>query len=248
MSPSSRFQKVGEGLQGERPMDNEDAIRDQMEDTRTSLTDKLETLEKQVAHTVSDATTNVAETVEAVKETVQETVTSVKDSVQETISAVKESMHQGVEAVRGFFDIPHHVDHHPWAMIGGAVAVGYVVGSALGRSAPSRRETSGARPYQQPPPTARAHSNGRSEAATPEPSPGLLSSFGPEIAKLKTLALGSLMGAVRDMIHNAVPPDLGSSLDGILKSVSEKITGAAARSPKEQHSSYPSHREAVVGD
>ena len=115
-------------------METEDEIREQMEDTRTSLTDKLETLEKQVANSVSDATTNVTDTVEAVKESVQETVSSVKDSVQETISAVKESMHQGVTAVKDFFDIPSHVDHHPWAMMGGSVALGYVVGSLAMRA------------------------------------------------------------------------------------------------------------------
>ena len=80
-------------------MENEDVIREQMEDTRTSLTEKLETLESQVASTVQGATTNVAETVEAVKETVeavkdtvQQTVTTVKESVEETICAVKETV------------------------------------------------------------------------------------------------------------------------------------------------------------
>ena len=230
-------------------MDNEDVIRDQMEDTRTSLTDKLETLEKQVAHTVTDATTNVAETVEAVKESVQDTVASVKDTVQETISAVKESMHQGVEAVREFFDIPAQVDHHPWAMVGGSVVLGYVVGSLVGRAAPARREFSAARSYQQPP-SARAYNNGRNDDARSEAqaSEGLLSSFGPEIAKLKKLALGSLMNTVRDMIHKAVPPDIGSSLDGIISSVTEKLTGAPSSSPKSSRDSYPNHREATVGD
>ena len=227
-------------------MDNEDVIRDQMEDTRTSLTDKLETLEKQVAHTVTDATTGVAETVESVRESVQETVASVKDTVEETISAVKESMHQGVEAVRGFFDIPDHVDHHPWAMMGGSVVLGYVVGSLLGRAAPPKREYSSARPSQQPQ-SARAYSNGRSDAASSE-APGLLNNFGPEIAKLKKLAIGSLMGAVRDMIHKAVPPDIGASLDGIISSVTEKITGVKTPSCKSTSGSFPNHREAMVGD
>ena len=44
-------------------MEQEDLIREQMEDTRTSLTEKLETLEKQVAGTVLGTTSNLAEKV-----------------------------------------------------------------------------------------------------------------------------------------------------------------------------------------
>jgi len=104
-------------------MENEDVIRDQMEDTRTSLTEKLETLEKKVVSTVDSATTNVAETVESVKETVQETVSTVKDTVQDTICAVKDSVKEGVGAVKDVFDVSRHVERHPWLMIGGSVAL-----------------------------------------------------------------------------------------------------------------------------
>jgi ElaB/YqjD/DUF883 family membrane-anchored ribosome-binding protein len=110
-------------------MDDEDMIRGQMEDTRTSLTDKLETLEHQVSDSVHDATSNVADTVEAVTDSVQDTVASVK----ETVTAVKESMRQGVSAVKAFFDIKDHADRHPWAVMGGAVVVGYVASWAEGR-------------------------------------------------------------------------------------------------------------------
>jgi hypothetical protein len=89
-------------------MDDEDVIRGQMEDTRTSLTDKLETLEQQVSGSVHEATINVADTVEAVKDSVQDTVASVK----ETVIAVKESISQGVSAVKGFFDITEHANRH----------------------------------------------------------------------------------------------------------------------------------------
>ena len=47
-------------------MDNEDVIRDQMEDTRTALTEKLESLEKKVADTVETAT-NGAEGLQRVR-------------------------------------------------------------------------------------------------------------------------------------------------------------------------------------
>ncbi|HWY85994.1 MAG TPA: hypothetical protein VNX28_04675 [Gemmataceae bacterium] len=206
-------------------MDNEDVIRNQMEDTRTSLTDKLETLEKQVADSVHVATANVAHTVESVTDT----VTSVKDSVEETVTAVKDSMRQGVNAVKDFLDLSQHVQSHPWAMVGGSVVVGYVVGSVLGgRSETSHAGTSESRSQ---PAAANGATNGRHEvfASPSPPSGGLLSSLAPEISKLKGLALGALVGAVREMIQKAVPPDLGSSLDEIFTSITEKVTGGPSR-------------------
>src|SRR5438105_8802525 len=121
-------------------MENEDVIRDQMEDTRTSLTEKLETLEKKVASTVESATSNVAETVEAVKETVQETVSTVKDTVQDTVCTVKSTVREGVGAVKDAFDICGHVERHPWVMLGGSIAVGYVLGRLLLPEAKSTEE------------------------------------------------------------------------------------------------------------
>jgi ElaB/YqjD/DUF883 family membrane-anchored ribosome-binding protein len=106
-------------------MDNEsEVIRQQMEETRTSLAEKLETLEQQVVGTVQGATTAVADTVE-----------SVKDAVQETVSTVQESVHDAL-------DLSRHVERHPWAMVGGSVALGYLAGRLLGRAAGDQtRET-----------------------------------------------------------------------------------------------------------
>jgi ElaB/YqjD/DUF883 family membrane-anchored ribosome-binding protein len=208
-------------------MDNEDVIRNQMEDTRASLTDKLETLENQVVHSVHDVTTNVAETVEAVK-----------DSVQETVSAVKESMRQSVNAVKGFFDIPYQVNLHPWAMLGGAVVVGYVAGTVLGERAEIRQVSSSER--RSPPASTHGHGNGRHEDSAPlsQPSEGLVGQLAPEISKLKGLALGVLMSAARDMIQKSLPPDVGSSLDEILASITEKLSGCPSRA----HPSETTHR------
>src|SRR5262245_55877302 len=92
-------------------------IRHQMEETRASLTEKLETLEHQVVGTVQGATSAVTETVENVKEAVAETVETVKGTVRETVETVKET-----------FDLSRQVDRHPWLMVGGSVALGFLCG------------------------------------------------------------------------------------------------------------------------
>jgi len=212
-------------------MEDEDVIREQMEETRTSLTDKLETLEQQVVGTAQAATSAVTDTVEAVKETVQEavasvqeTVANVKETVQETVCAVKGSMEEGVAKVKGLVDIPAHVDSHPWLMTAGSVALGFILGRFLAKQSP---------PPQQPLAAglAKSHAspNGglRDEKKSPNGAGGfsLLDTFGPEIAQLRGIALGALMGTVREMIVKSVPEQFAGQLKEMMDNVTEKIGG-----------------------
>jgi len=104
-------------------VDNElEVIHHEMEETRASLADKLDTLENEVLGTVHNATAAVAHTVEDVKSVVG----TVTDSIQDTVESVKEA-----------FNLSEQVRRHPWAMLGGAAAAGFLGGWLLG---PSRRE------------------------------------------------------------------------------------------------------------
>jgi len=229
-------------------MENEDVIRKQMEETRTSLTEKLETLENKVVGTVQEATSMVSNTVEAVKETVQETVASVqstvatvKDSVQDTVGTVTGTMKEGVtmvkDTVKDAFDIPGHVEHHPWLMFGSSVALGYCLGNFFAKEEldTAKMAEASATP---PAPTghaARAHHHGnggvrekrRTETNKAPAAMGFLSEFAPEINKLKALALGAVLGTVREMVIQALPQKMGEQLKDIINSVTEKIGGAS---------------------
>jgi ElaB/YqjD/DUF883 family membrane-anchored ribosome-binding protein len=207
-------------------MENEDVIRKQMENTRTSLTEKLETLETKVADTVEEATTAVSDTVENIKESVEETVATVKDSVEGTVSAVKDTVQDGVETVKHWCDVPAHVDAHPWLMMGGSVALGYFLEVMTRPRSPSRmvgslKASHGAAPMliagagvQEPRPTER-----------PAPSKSWLSAFVPEINKLKQLALSALLSSVRDTVVRSVPPNVSEQLQGVFDSVTTKLGG-----------------------
>src|ERR1700730_17740594 len=105
-------------LSNQRP----DDIRHRIEETRSSLTERLEMLEHQVKQTVGGAT-------DAVKDTVQ----TVRDSVEGTVEAVKQKVEQTVESVRQTLDVRRQVEQHPWAMVGGSIALGYPAGSGLPR-------------------------------------------------------------------------------------------------------------------
>lgn len=219
-------------------MDNEDLIREQMEDTRASLTEKLETLEDKVSSKVQAATSNVADTVENVTGTVQETVQTVKETVEETIAGVKETVQSGVDAIKGVFDVPAHVQRHPWVMLGGSIVLGYLGGTLVrGQQKP------GPPTGVPPPPPERSHGiatnghghgqgPGRHKKAHAKPSkPAWLSYFGPELEKLKGLALGAVISVAKEMIVQAAPPKIGQSLTEIIDGVTQKLGGTPMAEP-----------------
>src|SRR5688500_8979949 len=150
-------------------------MRDEIDSTRSGLADKLDALENRVMGTVQSA---------------QETV---EDSIQiakETVASVKRT-----------FDIKHHVEQHPWAIVGGCFVAGLALGAwfqtgrrpsrtADGRAARATVfSTSAVLPAKQ-------RDNGRSGASplpqepSPPSGPGLLDLFHDEIAKIKGMAIG----------------------------------------------------------
>lgn len=91
-------------------------IRQQMDETKAQLAEKLESLEQQVAETVQSTGDVVSATVEAV----QETVGNVTDAVQGAVQSVNHA-----------FDLRKHLETHPWYVIGGSVAVGFLAHELL---------------------------------------------------------------------------------------------------------------------
>jgi len=220
-------------------MENEELIRREVEAKRAALTEKLETLEEEVVGTVKEATAAVSDTVESikdsvqetvstVKDTVQETVSTVKDTVQDTVSTVKETVHDSVESVKDWFDVSAHVDNHPWLMVGGSVALGYYLGNLL-KPPPVASAQESPRPTHSGNGHHREKRQGGSQGSAKKAF-----NLGSELSKLKALALGALLGTVRDMVVPKAPDSMKQPLKEIFDSVTEKIGGEAiARSEKQ---------------
>ena len=227
-------------------MDEFEAIKQQMESRRSSLAEKLEALECQVAEGVQGVTSAVSNVKEVVQDTVQtvkgsvesvkDSVQWVKDSVQDTVGAVKDS-------VKDTFDFQRQMDNHPWIMLGGAVALGFVAGRVMpdvpwpasdGR-APGLSEPDGAdgrRRYMAAGvPIAQPSVESRPVSTRSEPTwiQNLTRTLGPEIDKLKSLALGAALGLVRDYVKKSVPPDLGNQLAGMIDNATSKLGGQPVR-------------------
>jgi len=217
-------------------MENEQQIQQQMAETRASLAEKLETLEQKVVGTVEGATTAVSETVDVIKDSVQETVTAVNDTVKES-----------VETVKDWVDVKAHVREHPWLMMGGSVAVGYCLGSLIGKAPQSA-------PY--PPPTypwMHQNNGGAQEerptvreapaASAPSALKSALSTWAPEVDKLKGLALGVLFGTARELVASSMTGHVGEQVKEIFDSVTKKLGGEPIPSADLPEMLHPENRE-----
>jgi ElaB/YqjD/DUF883 family membrane-anchored ribosome-binding protein len=208
-----------------------EVIHHNIEETRSALANKVEALEEQVVDTVQGTTSAVAETVDTVKEAVQETVEQVKETVQGTVEAVKET-----------FDIGFQCQRRPWLMFGGSVGLGFLAGKLLGGGGECAQpaKESGAVNHlgQRLPSTQRVNGAGERPAAyssVAESAPpsgkttGLMGIFGDELAKLKKLAIGTVLGLAHDLIERNLHGDLGQHLNGIVDDLNEKLGGEKLR-------------------
>jgi hypothetical protein len=213
-----------------------EVIQQQMEETRSALVGKLEALEGQVAETVqstsdavqhtgaavSDTVDTVKETVENVSESVQQTMESVSESVQQTMETVTETFQQTVHSVSELFDLRLQAQRHPWIVVGGAVAAGYVGYSVFDRisgrpSRAARSEFAGA--------SSPALAAAPSPAAAPARSAPGMDWLWEEVGRLRGLAVGSLMSVIRDVARQAIPGVLGQRLADEVEVINKKVGG-----------------------
>jgi ElaB/YqjD/DUF883 family membrane-anchored ribosome-binding protein len=223
-------------------MDEFEVIKQQMEARRSSLAEKLEALENQVAESVQEVTSAVS----TVTEVVQDTVETVKGSVQETVQTVKGSVQDTVGAVKETFDLSRQMEAHPWVCMAGAFGFGFVAGHMLGggqEGYASRRSTFWDDPGTVSPSSASqgtyassSQGNYRSQAATDTNGrhrsswmAGISSLLGPEVDKLKGVAIGAALGLFRDAISQSAPPDLGRQLCEVIDSITTKLGGQPIR-------------------
>jgi len=191
-------------------MENEEVIRQKMEKNRESLTEKLETLEEKISETVEGATTAVKETVEDARSAVKETVETVKETVEESVESVKDAM-----------DISAHVQNHPFLMLGGAIAGGYILGSLLSDRTSRVDPTAEAMASSS---TSNWSTNDR-PTKNEEPENNWLAGFEDEIKQWKGVAIGVALGAFRELIKDQVPERLSDTVSSLIDAFTVKMGG-----------------------
>jgi len=220
-----------------------EVIKQQMGQTRAALTEKLETLEEKVlgtlhttTSTVSETTntvgSTVSETVQLVGSTVSNTVNEVGASVRETARDLRATMDQAMSSVRDALDVTRQMQEHPWLMVGGSVVAGYVgerVLDSIERGGFPSHVTLPVGPERLLPEDSEFR-----ERIEREPPPrrsgsfffkALSDTFGPELDKLKRVALGVAIGLMRDKISASVPPQLKGDLTELVDRFTVKLGG-----------------------
>lgn len=222
-------------------------IRSQMDETRSSLTNKLEQLERQVTDTVQGA----ADTVENMKHAVEDTVSNVKNTVQETVSTVKTSLNDTMHSMGEALSISHHVERHPWAMVAGATAVGFVGGYMLLSKSDDRRaeerfrhlSAAQGRPsetpydsrsgYVPPEPVRRDASRETTRDMRSSNSGGAASAFAdwlkPATSQIQSLAVGAALGLFKELVTRNVPQPMTSQVNELFDGLTQSLGGQVIR-------------------
>lgn len=200
-----------------------DTIRKEMEETRASLDEKLEALEQKVTSTVDET----------------------RAAVTDTVATVRESVQSSMEAIQEALNLRQHVQDHPWAMVGGSVALG----ALMGWFSPSSSDSSGRWPAR-----SATSSNGVTPGLQPPPpqKPALLgqvaNALAPEMDQVKRLAIGTLGGVLRDLIVDHVSENLRPQLTDLANNWTEKLGGEPFRGRilAEPTEDKPAHGAAIV--
>jgi len=218
-------------------LNEQELIEKQMEKTRGSLTEKLEALEGQVAETVNstagavhDTTQTVQETVTVAVDAVKETVTTVTDKVQETMETVTDKLQETVQSVADTFNPSVQMQRHPWIMLGGAVAVGYFVGSAFAplKKPQFAKMMAAASPAPAPPPWTQP---ARVEAEAPSHSPQKSGIWSDAMEHVKDIGLSYLMGLIRDIARRGLPDVLATRVSDEVDALTKKMGASPIPGP-----------------
>jgi gas vesicle protein len=209
--------------------DHVEIMKKQMDDTRTSLADKIEALEDQVTDTVKEATTDVSNTVKTVKETVEEVTGDVKEAVNDVTHTVAGTVEDMAHNVARFVDVSGHVRRHPWIGFGGAIFLGYVAARFLGARREGSNESS--RSFREPaslstlaatPPRSESRAGVRRAPEAPK-SAWPQGWVWKELDRLKNIAVGSVLGMVRDLAAAKLPEAISKKICEEVDRVSDDL-------------------------
>ncbi len=212
--------------------DQSKAILKDMEDTRSSMSAKLEALEDKVTGTVqpmTDAVERVTEAAASAVERVTEAASNIVDNVKETVHGVAEKVEETATAVTKALSLRRQTQRHPWMVFSIAATTGCVLGSFLGgrtRRKPSRSPASDESRQRQ-------RREGNSKSFSKEAARSSLSSlsvstskegvFGETLQHLKGLAVGSLMGLLRDLAKRSIPGTIGAKIAEEVESLTTRM-------------------------
>jgi ElaB/YqjD/DUF883 family membrane-anchored ribosome-binding protein len=222
--------------------DKLELLEHQVTDTVTGAADTVE----KVRHTVQDTVHDAAQTVEKVRHAVQETVSGAAESManmkhafQETVDSVRESVRETAETVSETLDVRKQVERHPWAMVAGATAVGFGVGVLISRTDVREAACSAASSAAHSAKSLAGNWGGsvgdhspqwtgpqrEQFASHPQPAVQEESPWMPAVNKLKGLAIGAMLGVLRDVLSKSMPDTLRGQVGEVIDNFTTSLGG-----------------------
>jgi len=248
------------------PPEQTEVIKHQMEETRSRLAEKVQQLSEQtgntvqtvtdvvttVKDTVSDTVNTVSDTVTQVKDTVAETVDTMRETVAETVDTVREQVAETVQDVKDLFNLSRQMQNHPWLIMGGAAALGFVGGRLLipepsGSSAQESESRAAAKPAQE----SWRYSWEQQHAGV---AGTLMEALGPVIDKVKGMALQALFNVAKDVVVSAVPDNFRAQVNEIFSDLTCRLGAESCAGGQEHHEGNGAQRasssteESAAGD
>jgi ElaB/YqjD/DUF883 family membrane-anchored ribosome-binding protein len=181
-----------------------------------------------------------------------EKLDTLEQRVVDTVQGASDVVADTVENIKDTFDLPLQVKRHPWAMLGGSIALGYLGGALLFRGGSAKLRLNGqSHPAiaDSPPMTEQPQGNGQGprpvEAAPARPPvqdvvqgpaasnwlSGVNDVFGAEITTLKGLAIGTVLSIVRDRITQSAPASMKTRLADMMDRITLKLGGEPLQGP-----------------
>jgi len=138
----------------------------------------------------------------------------------ETADAVRKSLHDSVESVREALDLHEQFNKRPWTLVAGAMSLGFLGGTMLHDDGSPKRAAST---------NGSMHNRGMLAH--------LLGQIEPEIVQLKGLALGALLGVVRDFASKSSPQRMNGDVESAMNGITVKLGGTPVQGHVLQESS-----------
>lgn len=166
-------------------------------------------------------------------EMIRRGIEDTRHALDEKLEALQSKVHEVGTKAKEAFSLRHHVEEHPWAMLGASVATGVVAGALLTGGDEDESEPAmfgwHSQPEGQHQPVAGFH------PPAPRPTPKRSGPRHDLFQTLKLAAAAALTELVREQINKHVPA-LGEQLDKVWKERGLTPTSAAnalfTRAPK----------------
>jgi hypothetical protein len=154
--------------------------------------------------------------------------------VSDTVDSVKFSVSKTVDSVKRTFDIEHQVQRRPFVCVGLTFAAGAITGAIIKGSKHHRTHTvSHFNNYAEMERTfpskhfhgSELYNNKAPESAASLEPHSIHGLFSAELDKVKGLALGTVMGLIRDLAKETLPASLAPHIDEMINSATTKLGG-----------------------